>query len=44
MLAVPGARDTVSVDHIKRGYYAIRSLNPGGIVPLEPDLPHGPRP
>lgn len=33
MLAVPGVRETVSIDHIKRGYYSIRALNPGGIVP-----------
>ncbi|WP_182087327.1 glutathione S-transferase family protein [Aureimonas sp. ME7] len=38
MLAVPGIRDTVSIDHIKRGYYSIRSLNPNGIVPVGPDL------
>lgn len=34
-----GIADTVSIDHIKRGYYSIKSLNPGGIVPLGPDLP-----
>ena len=39
MLAVPGVGETVNVDHIKRGYYAIKSLNPTGIVPLGPDLP-----
>ncbi len=38
MLAVPGLRDTVSIDHIKRGYYSIKTLNPQGIVPLGPDL------
>jgi putative glutathione S-transferase len=38
-LAVPGVRETVSIDHIKRGYYSIRRLNPGGIVPVGPDLP-----
>lgn len=31
-------RDTVSIDHIKRGYYSIKSLNPNGIVPEGPDL------
>lgn len=31
-------RDTVSIDHIKRGYYSIKSLNPNGIVPDGPDL------
>ncbi|PZU95220.1 MAG: glutathione-dependent reductase [Chelatococcus sp.] len=39
MLAVPGIADTVSIDHIKRGYYSIKALNPNGIVPLGPDLP-----
>lgn len=38
ILALPGIRETVSIDHIKRGYYSIRSLNPQGIVPLGPDL------
>lgn len=38
MLAVPGIRGTVSIDHIKRGYYSIRALNPNGIVPIGPDL------
>lgn len=38
MFDVPGLRDTVSLDHIKRGYYSIKALNPGGIVPLGPDL------
>ena len=39
MLAVPGIAGTVSLDHIKRGYYSIKALNPNGIVPLGPDLP-----
>lgn len=38
VLALPGIRSTVSLDHIKRGYYAIRALNPLGIVPAGPDL------
>ena len=38
MLAVPGIRDTVDAGHIKRGYYGMARLNPGGIVPLGPDL------
>jgi putative glutathione S-transferase len=38
LLAVPEIRETVSIDHIKQGYYSIRSLNPNGIVPLGPDL------
>ncbi|WP_334175198.1 glutathione S-transferase family protein [Pseudoxanthobacter sp.] len=39
MLAVPGVRETVNIDHIKQGYYSIRTLNPNGIVPVGPDLP-----
>ncbi len=41
MLEVPGIRETVSIDHIKRGYYSIKSLNPNGIVPLGPQWPFG---
>jgi len=40
MLAIPGVRETVNIDHIKRGYYSIKTLNPNGIVPLGPEL-HG---
>lgn len=39
VLNLPGVRETVSIDHIKRGYYSIRKLNPNGIVPVGPDLP-----
>ncbi|QTL02521.1 glutathione S-transferase family protein [Aquabacter sp. L1I39] len=39
MLAVPGVRETVNIDHIKRGYYSIKALNPAGVVPVGPDLP-----
>lgn len=39
MLAVPGVRETVSIDHIKRGYYSIKALNPTTIMPVGPDLP-----
>lgn len=39
MLAVPGVRETVSIDHIKRGYYSVKALNPTQIVPVGPDLP-----
>ncbi|RTM00235.1 MAG: glutathione S-transferase family protein [Hyphomicrobiales bacterium] len=39
VLDVPGVRGTVNIDHIKRGYYSIKRLNPTGIVPLGPDLP-----
>ena len=38
MLAVPGVRETVSLDHIKRGYYSIKALNPTGVTPLGPDM------
>ena len=38
VLAVPGVRETVSIDHIKRGYYSMKALNPQRIVPLGPDL------
>lgn len=38
VLQVPGVAGTVDIDHIKRGYYSIRALNPGRIVPLGPDL------
>ena len=33
---LPGIADTVELDHIRRGYYSIRTLNPNGIVPLGP--------
>jgi len=36
--AFPGIVDTVNLDHIKVGYYSIKSLNPSGIVPLGPTL------
>lgn len=39
VLALPGVSDTVSIDHIKRGYYSIKTLNPTGIVPVGPALP-----
>ncbi|MBB2749378.1 UNVERIFIED_ORG: putative glutathione S-transferase [Rhizobium aethiopicum] len=38
MLDWPGIAETVNLDHIKRGYYSIESLNPAGIVPVGPDL------
>lgn len=41
----PGIRETVRIDHIKRGYYGILHVNPTGIVPLGPaqdfETPHG---
>lgn len=36
--ALPGMRETVNIDHIKRGYYSIKRLNPVGIVPVGPAL------
>lgn len=36
MLSVPGVSETVNMDHIKTGYYSIKALNPGGIVPMGP--------
>ena len=38
-IAIVGVRETVNLDHIKRGYYSIKALNPTGIVPLGPRLP-----
>ena len=38
MLSWPGVRETVNIDHIKRGYYSIKTLNPNGITPLGPDM------
>ena len=35
--ALPGIAATVRQDHIKAGYYSIKSLNPSGIVPLGPE-------
>lgn len=37
ILRLPGVAGTVSLDHIKAGYYSIRTLNPTGIVPAGPD-------
>ena len=39
VLALPGIRETVNIDHIKRGYYSIKALNPTGIVPVGPEMP-----
>ena len=40
----PGIRETVRIDHIKRGYYSIAHINPTRIVPVGPeqdfDAPH----
>jgi putative glutathione S-transferase len=34
----PGIAETVSIDHIKRGYWSIAHLNPSGIVPKGPEI------
>jgi glutathionyl-hydroquinone reductase len=36
ILHLPGVAGTVSLDHITRGYYSIKALNPGGIRPTGP--------
>jgi len=38
MLDWPGIAETVNLDHIKRGYYSVESLNPTKIVPAGPNL------
>lgn len=36
ILMIPGVAKTVNFEHIKQGYYSIKSLNPLGIVPVGP--------
>lgn len=36
ILRLPGVADTVNMDHITRGYYSIKTLNPNGIRPTGP--------
>ncbi len=38
LIGLPAFRDTFRLDHIKHGYYSIKSLNPNNIVPLGPEL------
>jgi glutathionyl-hydroquinone reductase len=38
LLAVREIAETVNIEHIKRGYYSIKALNPREIVPVGPDL------
>jgi len=38
LMALPAFRQTFSLDHIRRGYYSIKALNPSRIVPLGPRL------
>jgi putative glutathione S-transferase len=44
LIEIPAFRDTFKLDHIKRGYYSIHTLNPTRIVPLGPELKWAPRP
>ena len=44
LYAVPELRSTVNLDHIKQGYYAIKALNPSGVVPKGPKLDYLSRP
>jgi putative glutathione S-transferase len=37
VLRLPGVAETVDIDHIKAGYYSIKTLNPSGIVPVGPE-------
>ena len=43
LIAIPAFRETFNLDHIKRGYYSIKALNPTRIVPLGPELRWAPR-
>ncbi|MET3600219.1 glutathione S-transferase family protein [Martelella mangrovi] len=36
VLRLPGVRETVNMDHITRGYYSIKALNPTRIRPVGP--------
>lgn len=36
ILVLDGIAETVSLDHIKAGYYSIKALNPEGLVPVGP--------
>lgn len=38
ILHISGVANTVNFEHIKQGYYSIKSLNPLGIVPLGPEI------
>jgi glutathionyl-hydroquinone reductase len=42
LMALPAFRGTFDLDHIKRGYYSIKSLNPTRIVPVGPELAWAP--
>jgi glutathionyl-hydroquinone reductase len=38
IMTIAGVRETVNIEHIKRGYYSMKALNPAGIVPIGPEL------
>lgn len=40
ILGLPGILETVNLDHIVRGYYSIKALNPQRIVPTGPSHVH----
>lgn len=42
LLAIPAFAASVRADHIKAGYYSIKALNPGGVVPAGPMLDYLP--
>jgi putative glutathione S-transferase len=39
MIALPGIRETVNIDHIKRGLLFDEGAQPNRIVPAGPELP-----
>jgi glutathionyl-hydroquinone reductase len=43
LIAIPALRDTFNLDHIKRGYYSIKALNPTRVIRLGPELKWAPR-
>lgn len=43
LLRIPAFAASVRPDHIKAGYYSIKALNPGGIVPVGPLLDYLPQ-
>jgi putative glutathione S-transferase len=42
LLEIPAFAASVRADHIKAGYYSIKALNPGGVVPAGPELDYLP--
>lgn len=37
LLDIPAFSETLNLEHIKAGYYSIKSLNPNGITPIGPE-------